>query len=79
MQVFNDMPYNKLNLIDAASNVQRLKTLYVRDENEKLVLLLRKNKIQRDISNRFLQKALHCICSCCTLYSKEIHIKRSSS
>ena len=39
-EVFNDMPYNKLNLIDAASNVQRLKTLYVRDENEKLVLSL---------------------------------------
>ena len=43
-EVFNDTPYNKLNLIDVASNVRRLKT-DVRDENEKLVSSLRKNKI----------------------------------
>ena len=36
-EVFNDTPYNKLNSIDVASNVRRLKTLYARDENEKLV------------------------------------------
>ena len=43
-EVFNDTPYNKLNLIDVGSNVRRLKT-DVRDENEKLVSSLRKNKI----------------------------------
>ena len=43
-EMFNDTPYNKLNLIDVASNVRRLKT-DVRDENEKLVSSLRKNKI----------------------------------
>ena len=54
--MFNDTPYNKLNLIDVASNVQRLETLYVRDENEKLVSSLRKNKIQRDIATDFYRK-----------------------
>ena len=56
LEVFNDIPYNKLNLIDVASNVRRLKTLYVRDENEKLVSLLRENKIQRDIATDFYRK-----------------------
>ena len=33
-EVINNTPYNKLNLIDVASNVQKLNTLYVRDKNE---------------------------------------------
>ena len=77
-EVINNTPYNKLNLIDIASNVRKLKTLYVGDENEKLVSSLRKNKIQRD-SNRFVQKASHCICYCCSLYLKEIRVKHSST
>ena len=52
-EMFNDTPKNKLNLINVASNVQRLKTLYVRDENEKLVSSLHKNKIQRDKATDF--------------------------
>ena len=55
-EVINNMPYNKLNLIDVASNVRKLKTLYVGDENEKLVSSLRKNKIQRDIATDFYRK-----------------------
>ena len=50
------MLYNKLNLTDVASNIQKLKTIHVRDENEKLVLLLGKNKIQRDIAKPFYRK-----------------------
>ena len=42
-EVINNTPYNKLNLIDVASNVQKLKTSYVGDENEKLVSSLQKN------------------------------------
>ena len=38
-EVINNTPYNKLNLINVASNVRKLKTLYVEDENEKLVSL----------------------------------------
>ena len=38
-EVINNTPYNKLNLIDVASNVRKLKTLYVGDENKKLVSL----------------------------------------
>ena len=76
-EVINNTPYSKLNLIDVASNVRKLKTLYVGDENEKLVPSLGKNKIQRD-GNQFLQKASHCIYYCCSLYSKEIRIKQSS-
>ena len=49
------LPYNKLNLIDVASNVQKLKT-YVGDEDEKLVLSLQKNKIRRDIATDFYRK-----------------------
>ena len=49
-EVINNTPYNKLNLIDIASNVRKLKTLYVGDENEKFVSSLRKNKIQREIA-----------------------------
>ena len=33
-EVINNAPYNKLNLTDVASNVQKLNTLYVEDENE---------------------------------------------
>ena len=55
-EVINDTPYNKLSLIDVASNVRKLKTLYVGDKNEKLVSSLRKNKIQRDIANNFYRK-----------------------
>ena len=54
--MINNTPYNKLNLIDVASNVGKLKTLYVGDENEKLVSSLRKNKIQRDIATNFYRK-----------------------
>ena len=54
-EVINNTLYNKLDLIDVASNVRKLKTLYVRDENEKLVLL-RKNTIQRDITTNFYRK-----------------------
>ena len=43
-------------MIDVASNVQKLKTMHVGDENEKLVLLLRKNKIQREIATDFYRK-----------------------
>ena len=50
------MLYNKLNLIDVASSIQKLRTIHVRDENEKLVLLLGKNKIQRDIAKPFYRK-----------------------
>ena len=56
VEVINNMPYKKLNFINVASNVQKLKTLYVRDEREKLVLLLRKNKIQGDIATDFYRK-----------------------
>ena len=47
-----------MNLIDVASNVQKLKTLYVGDENEKLVSSLqkKKNKIRRDIATNFYRK-----------------------
>ena len=33
-EVINNTPYNKSNLIDVASNVQKLNTLYFEDENE---------------------------------------------
>ena len=52
----NNTPYNKWTLIDVASNVQKLQTLYVGDENEKLVSSLRKSKIQRDIATDFYRK-----------------------
>ena len=55
-EVINNTSNNKLNLIDVASNVRKLKTLYVGDENEKLVSSLRKNKIQRDIATDFYRK-----------------------
>ena len=55
-EVINDTPCSKLNLIDVASNVQKLKTMHVGDENEKLVLSLRKNKIQREIATDFYRK-----------------------
>ena len=45
-----------MNLIDVALNVRKLKTLYVGDENEKLLSSLRKNKIQRDIATNFYRK-----------------------
>ena len=54
--MINNTPYNKLNLIDVASNVRKLKTLFAADENEKLVPSLRKNKIQRDIATDFYKK-----------------------
>ena len=56
VEVINNMPYKKLNFINVASNVWKLKTFYVRDEREKLVLLLRKNKIQGDIATDFYRK-----------------------
>ena len=59
-----------MNLINVASNARKWKTLYVGDENEKLVSSLRKSEIQKD-SNWFLQKASLCICYCCSLYSKK--------
>ena len=46
-EVINNTSYNKLNLIDVASNVRKWET-YVGDENEKLVSSLRKNEIQKD-------------------------------
>ena len=54
--MINNTPYNKLNLIDVASNVWKLKTLYAGDENEKLVSSLRKSKIQRYIATNFFRK-----------------------
>ena len=54
--MINNTPYNKLNLIDVASNVWKLKTLYAGDENEKLVSSLRKSKIQRYIATNFYRK-----------------------
>ena len=54
-EVIKNTPYNKLNLIDVASNLWKLKT-YVWDEIEKLVLLLRKIKIQRDVATDFYRK-----------------------
>ena len=54
--MINNTPYNKLNLIDVASNVRKLKTLYVGDETEKLMSSLRKNKIQTDIATNFYRK-----------------------
>ena len=56
VEVINNTPNNKLNLIDVASNVRKLETLYVGDENEKLVSSLRENKIQRDIATDFYRK-----------------------
>ena len=55
-EVINNTPYNKLNLIDVASNVRKLKTLNVGDEIEKLVSSLRKSKIQRYIATNFYRK-----------------------
>ena len=55
-EVIYNTPYNKLNLIDVASNVRKWKTLYVGDENEKLVSSLRKSKIQEDIATDFYRK-----------------------
>ena len=55
-EVINSTSYNKLNLIDVASNVRKLKTLYVEDENEKLVSSLRKSRIQRYIATNFYRK-----------------------
>ena len=55
-EVINNKPYNKLNLIYVASNVRKLKTLSVEDENEKLVLSLRKYKIQKEIATDFYRK-----------------------
>ena len=54
--MINDTPCSKLNLIDVASNVQKLKTMHIGYENEKLVLSLRKNKIQREIATDFYRK-----------------------
>ena len=45
-EVINNTPYNQLNLIDVASNVQKLKTWYVGDENEKLVSSLQKTNFE---------------------------------
>ena len=55
LEVIHNMPYNKLNLIDVASNVRTLKT-YVGDENEKLMSSLRKNKIERNIATGLYRK-----------------------
>ena len=56
-EVINNMPYNKLNLIDVASNFRKLKTLLVGDGNEKLVSSkIWKNKVQREIPNNFFIK-----------------------
>ena len=57
VEVINNTPNNKLNLIDVASNVQKLKT-YLGDENEKLVSSLRETKVQRDIATDFYRKLL---------------------
>ena len=73
------MPHNKLNLTDIASNIWKLKTLYVGDENEMLVSSLQKKQNSKRHSNWFLQKTSYCICYCCSLYSKEICIKQSFS
>ena len=78
-EVFNDTPYNKLNSIDVASNVRRLKTLYVRDENEKLVSSLQKNKIQRDIATDFYRKLCAAYVTAAFYIQKEKRIKQSSS
>ena len=45
-----------MNLVDVAANVEKLKTLYVGDENEKLVSWLWKNRIQREIATDFYRK-----------------------
>ena len=55
-EVINNMSYNNLSLINVASNIRKLKTLYVGDENEKLVSSLRKNKIQIDTVTDFYRK-----------------------
>ena len=55
-EVVNYTPYNKLSLIDVASNVLKLKTYW----RWKLVLSLQKNKIQREITTSFPEGfALH--------------------
>ena len=48
-EVINDTSYNKLNSIDVSSNLQKLKTFYVGDKNEKLISSSRKNKVQKEI------------------------------
>ena len=48
--------YNKLNLIDVDLNIQKLKTLYVGDENEKLVSSLWKHKIEGETATNFYKK-----------------------
>ena len=55
-EVINHTLYSKLNLIDVVLNVQKLKTLYVGDENEKLVSSLRKNKVERETATNFYKK-----------------------
>ena len=50
------MLYNKLNLIDVDLNIQKLKTLYVGDENEKLVSSLWKHKIEGETATNFYKK-----------------------
>ena len=52
-KVIDNALSNKSSLIDVASNVRKLKTQYVQDENEKLVSLLQKNKIQREAASDF--------------------------
>ena len=55
-EVINNTPYNKMNLVDVAANVEKLQTLYVGDENQKLVSWLWKNRIQREIATDFYRK-----------------------
>lgn len=47
---------NKLKNADIASNVRKLKTLFVGDENDQLITIMRKNKSQCDIAKDFYDK-----------------------
>ena len=77
--MINDTPCSKLNLIDVASNVQKLKTMHIGYENEKLVSSLRIKQNSKRDSNQFLQKTSQCICYFGSFYSKERRVKQSSS
>ena len=68
-----------MNLIDVASNGRKLKSLYVGDENEKLVSLLQKEQIQRDIPTYFYRKFCFAYVAAAVYIQKKTCVKRSSS
>ena len=56
--IFESIPNssNKLKCVDIASNIRKLKSLFVGDDNDQLISLMRKNKSQNEIVLDFYNK-----------------------